>query len=83
MSIVNKRLEPLRQQKSSALASILLLKLIMDAVMPAHPGKRACVCVGGGGGGGGGKISDGREGEEQEMMTVGIGRHHYQRMSPE
>ena len=56
----------------------------MDAVMPAHPGKRECVCVVGGGGreGGGGKISDGREGEEQEM-TVGIGRHHYQRMSPE
>ena len=35
---------------------------------------RACVC------GGGGKISDGRGGEEKEM-TVGIARHHYQRMS--
>ena len=55
---MNKRLEPLRQQKSSALVSMLLLKLIMDAVIPAHPGKRAracvCVCVCGGGGGGGG-----------------------------
>ena len=57
--------------------------------MPVHPGKRArvcvCVCVGGGGGGGaggGGTKSDGRVGEEKEM-TVGIGRHHYQRMSPE
>ena len=59
--------------------------------MPVHPGKRArvcvcvCVCVwraGGTGDGGGGKISDGREGEEKEM-TVGIGRHHYQRMSSE
>ena len=54
--------------------------------MPVHPGKRVCVCVCGGGGGGGRggggvrKISDGREGEEKEM-TVGIGRHHYQRMS--
>ena len=47
--------------------------------MPAHPGKRVCV-KGGRGKGGGGKISNGREGEEQEM-TVGIGRHHYQRMT--